>query len=111
MQRLWRIGISFVLADFGTGCSSLAYLKWLPLDTLKIGIAFVRDLTLDTPPIAGTIIAHAKSLGLNVIAEGVETVDQRLALYDLGCKIYQGFLFGRPGPVEDFIKSLPVEEY
>lgn len=111
MIRLRKIGVSFALDDFGTGYSSLAYLKLLPLDTLKIDIAFVRDLTLDmhATPIAATIISLAESLELKVIAEGVETEDQRLVLANLGCNIYQGFLFGRPGPVEDFIKALPLK--
>ncbi|MBR2512575.1 MAG: EAL domain-containing protein [Halomonas sp.] len=108
MQQLQRMGISFALDDFGTGYSSLSYLKLLPLDTLKIDIAFVRDLTLNmqAKPIAGTIITLAESLGLGVIAEGVETEDQRLVLANLGCGVYQGFLFGRPSPVDAFTNTL-----
>ncbi|MBF56532.1 MAG: PAS domain S-box protein [Halomonas sp.] len=108
MRQLRHLGISFALDDFGTGYSSLAYLKLLPLNTLKIDIAFVRDLTLDmqATPIAATIIALAESLGLKVIAEGVETDDQRLVLANLGCNIYQGFLFGRPVPAEFFLNSV-----
>ncbi|WP_447043573.1 EAL domain-containing protein [Vreelandella sp. H-I2] len=108
MEELKRAGISFALDDFGTGYSSLSYLKVLPLDTLKIDIAFVRDLTLNMPstPIAATIITLAESLGLRVIAEGVETDDQRLVLARLGCYMYQGFLFGRPGTVEAFSNAI-----
>lgn len=108
MQQLQRIGVTFALDDFGTGYSSLSYLKVLPLDTLKIDIAFVRDLTLNmqATPIAATIIALAESLGLRVVAEGVETEDQRLVLAHLGCGIYQGFLFGRPVNIEDFTQAL-----
>jgi len=108
MQQLKHVGVSFALDDFGTGYSSLAYLKRLPLDTLKIDIAFVRDLTLDmqAKPIAGTIITLAESLGLGVVAEGVETEDQRKVLANLGCSVYQGFLFGRPAPVEIFTEVL-----
>lgn len=108
MQQLQRMGVSFALDDFGTGYSSLSYLKLLPLDTLKIDIAFVRDLTLNRQarPIAGTIITLAESLGLGVIAEGVETEDQRLVLANLGCHVYQGFLFGRPTPVDVFTNTL-----
>ncbi|CAM4302031.1 EAL domain-containing protein [Vreelandella rituensis] len=108
MTELRKKGIRFALDDFGTGYSSLAYLKALPLDTLKIDIAFVRDLTLNmqATPIAGTIIALAESLGLAVIAEGVETEDQREVLAHLGCSTYQGFLFGRPVPVESFLPEV-----
>ncbi|MGM0543029.1 MAG: EAL domain-containing protein [Pseudomonadota bacterium] len=112
MQQLQERGVSFALDDFGTGYSSLAYLKLLPLDTLKIDIAFVRDLTLDmqATPIAATIVALAESLGLGVIAEGVETDDQRQVLANLGCRIYQGFLFGRPAPPESFPKIVQSDE-
>ncbi|WP_417339159.1 EAL domain-containing protein [Halomonas kashgarensis] len=108
MQQLQRVGVSFALDDFGTGYSSLSYLKVLPLDTLKIDIAFVRDLNLgmQATPIAATIITLAESLGLRVIAEGVETNEQRLVLARLGCHIYQGFLFGRPGTASAFSSVL-----
>ncbi|MGM0823281.1 MAG: EAL domain-containing protein [Pseudomonadota bacterium] len=111
MQQLQQRGVSFALDDFGTGYSSLAYLKLLPLDTLKIDITFVRDLTLDmqATPIAATIVALAESLGLGVIAEGVETDDQRQVLANLGCRIYQGFLFGRPVPPESFSNIVQSE--
>lgn len=104
MSQLRRLGIRFALDDFGTGYSSLAYLKSLPLDTLKIDIAFVRDLTRDmqATPIAATIIALANSLNLSVIAEGVETDEQREVLAGLGCVAYQGYLFGHPVPIEYF---------
>lgn len=113
MQQLQREGVSFALDDFGTGYSSLAYLKVLPLDTLKIDIAFVRDLAvgMQATPIAATIIALAQSLGLRVVAEGVETDDQRLVLAQLGCHIYQGFLFGRPAPVDTFSKALAANSH
>ncbi|WP_240538668.1 EAL domain-containing protein [Halomonas sp. SH5A2] len=108
MQQLQNVGVSFALDDFGTGYSSLAYLKVLPLDTLKIDIAFVRDLALgmQATPIAATIIALAQSLGLRVVAEGVETDDQRLVLSQLGCHVYQGFLFGRPGTAAAFSSAI-----
>ncbi|WP_339117939.1 EAL domain-containing protein [Halomonas sp. BMC6] len=106
MRRLRQLGIRFALDDFGTGYSSLAYLKSLPLDTLKIDIAFVRDLTLDmqATPIAATIIALAESLGLDVIAEGVETNDQCTVLARLGCHVYQGYFFGKPAPAAAFTR-------
>ncbi|WP_311064547.1 EAL domain-containing protein [Halomonas sp. DWK9] len=106
MLRLRQLGIRFALDDFGTGYSSLAYLKSLPLDTLKIDIAFVKDLTLDmqATPIAATIIALAESLGLDVVAEGVETADQSTVLARLGCHVYQGYYFGKPAPAAEFTR-------
>ncbi|SEG40252.1 EAL domain-containing protein [Billgrantia desiderata] len=111
MLLLRRIGVSFALDDFGTGYSSMVYLKALPLDTLKIDIAFVRDLSQDTQstPIAAAIVALAQSLELGVIAEGVETETQRAVLAGLGCHLYQGYLFGRPVPVEEFQPTLRAQ--
>ncbi|MGQ4877712.1 bifunctional diguanylate cyclase/phosphodiesterase [Billgrantia sp. LNSP4103-1] len=108
MGLLRRIGVSFALDDFGTGYSSLVYLKSLPLDSLKIDIAFVRGLSHDTQstPIAAAIVALGRSLELAVIAEGVETEMQRDVLASLGCNLYQGFLYGRPIPIEAFRPTL-----
>jgi len=108
MSALKARGVGFSLDDFGTGYSSLAYLKRLPLDQLKIDQSFVRDLLTDPndAAIAKTIVDLASSMGLAVIAEGVETEAQRDLLARNGCRAYQGYLFGRPLPVAGFEQLL-----
>lgn len=104
MRRLREIGVRFSLDDFGTGYSSLGYLSRFPFDTLKIDGSFVRS-ALDNPgnaAIIKTIIALASSLGLVVVAEGIETPEQRDFLLSCGCRCYQGYLFGRPVPAEEW---------
>jgi diguanylate cyclase (GGDEF)-like protein/PAS domain S-box-containing protein len=104
MTALRSHGLRFSLDDFGTGYSSLTYLKRMPLDQLKIDRAFVRDILVDATSgaIAQTIIALGHAMGLSVIAEGVETVEQREFLENHDCHSFQGFLFSRPLPLEQF---------
>jgi len=108
MKTLAGIGIQFSLDDFGTGYSSLQYLKQLPLHQLKIDKSFVDDLVSNSNDqvIVRTIIAMAHSLGLSVIAEGVETQDQQQRLLTEGCTLYQGYLFSKPIPITEFNELL-----
>ncbi len=112
MTQLRERGLRFSLDDFGTSYSSLSYLKRLPLDQLKIDRAFVRDMQVDaiSRAIARTIVMLSKVMGLSVIAEGVETEQQRKSLAQLGCHAFQGQLFSPPLPLQDFelLLSKPV---
>jgi len=104
METLSGSGIQFALDDFGTGYSSLQYLKKLPLHQLKIDRSFVSDVAVNSSDqaIIRTIVAMAQSLNLEVIAEGVEAEEQLQFLTRVGCTQYQGYLFGKPVPVEEF---------
>jgi diguanylate cyclase (GGDEF)-like protein/PAS domain S-box-containing protein len=106
MHALKRTGIGFSLDDFGTGYSSLAYLKRMPLDQLKIDQGFVREIlhNANDAAICQMVIALANSMNLAVIAEGVETEEQRHFLMAQGCHLYQGYLFARPVACQEFEK-------
>lgn len=108
LQTLHGMGLSLSIDDFGTGYSSLSMLKHFPLNELKIDRSFVSDLpgNMDDATLIKTIIAMGRNLGLEVIAEGVETDSQFEFLRQSGCMAYQGYLFGRPAPIEEFERQL-----
>ncbi len=108
LKHLRKDGILFSLDDFGTGYSSLQYLRHLPLDQIKIDRSFVSEIghDRDDRTIVTTILAMAKALGLTVVAEGVETPEQRDVLFRTGCHIFQGYLYSRPLPEADFLSYL-----
>ena len=110
LQKLHQIGVRISIDDFGTGYSSLMYLKRLPAGELKIDRGFVRDLTLggEDAAIISAIVALGRTLNLEIVAEGVETVEQQEYLTSLGCTSLQGFLLGRPMPPDQLIRA--VEE-
>jgi len=108
LEALKQMGLRIAIDDFGTGYSSLGYLKQFPLDALKVDRSFVKDLPNDSDDCAITqaIIGLASTLGLEVIAEGVETEAQREFLRSLGCRIYQGYLFSKPLPANQLTPLL-----
>ncbi|MGB0467109.1 MAG: putative bifunctional diguanylate cyclase/phosphodiesterase [Pontibacterium sp.] len=112
MHRLKTIGIGIDLDDFGTGFSSLNYLKSLPIDSLKIDASFVQDIEVsqENAAIVHTIILMAKTLGLSVIAEGVENHAQLNYLKAHECNLYQGFLMGEPAPLNHFMQRLEAQK-
>lgn len=107
MNKLNKIGIQFSMDDFGTGYSSLAHLSILPIQELKIDRSFVQHIPTNKrdTAIVQAIIGLAKNLGIAVIAEGVETEEQHLCLEHFGCQSYQGYLFGKAMPIEQFEKN------
>ena len=108
MHALKQIGVQLTLDDFGSGYSSLQNLKRMPLDQIKIDSSFVHDMSSNNRDNTAVhaIIAMAKSLGLSVIAEGVETTEQQQLILDSGCNSYQGYLFGKPMPITPFNEIL-----
>lgn len=102
MQTPRQIGVRFSLDDFGTGYSSMSYLKHMPLDQLKIDKSFVDQILTDRTDsaIARTVVTLAENLGLQVVAEGVETREQWEFLVSIGCPSFQGYLFGKPEPLD-----------
>jgi EAL domain-containing protein (putative c-di-GMP-specific phosphodiesterase class I) len=104
MKALRKIGVKFSIDDFGTGYSSLSYVKKLPIDEIKIDKSFVHDVSWDEGDraIIRSILSLAHSLNLKVVAEGVETLEQRDFLYSEGCFFYQGFFYGKPLTEENF---------
>jgi EAL domain-containing protein (putative c-di-GMP-specific phosphodiesterase class I) len=108
LRALRRIGVRIAIDDFGTGYSSLAYLQRLPIDRLKIDRSFTQGLTdgSNGGAIVEAIVGIGRSLEMEVLAEGVETLDQVEQLRALGCKVAQGYLFGRPMSPSEFIHTL-----
>jgi len=108
LQEISDLGISISIDDFGTGYSSLAYLKKLPIDKLKIDRSFIKDLPQDAEDVAitKTIISLCENLNLKVIAEGVETNEQKKFVIENGCEFIQGYLYSRPLPTEEMTQFL-----
>jgi EAL domain-containing protein (putative c-di-GMP-specific phosphodiesterase class I) len=115
LHDLKALGVRFGIDDFGTGYSSLSYLHQLPIDTLKIDQTFVRGMFPSQPgvtssvPIVQTIIHLGRDMGMRVVAEGVETIEQKAALVEMGCYGFQGYLLGRPMEAADLSVRLETQ--
>jgi EAL domain-containing protein (putative c-di-GMP-specific phosphodiesterase class I) len=112
LDQLAGLGVSISIDDFGTGYSSLLYLKRLPANELKIDRGFITELAQgnDDAAIVAAIVALGKTLGLRIVAEGVETAEQREMLTDLGCNILQGYLLGKPMSAQKMLESFSAEK-
>jgi diguanylate cyclase (GGDEF)-like protein len=113
LRVLKKLGVHLSLDDFGTGYSALSYLKFLPIDILKIDQSFVRSLTSypADATITEAIVRMAQGLSLTTVAEGVETMEQLLLLGSYGCNRMQGYLFGKPVPPDEFVKLLANPQF
>jgi EAL domain-containing protein (putative c-di-GMP-specific phosphodiesterase class I) len=111
MQELTAAGVRFAIDDFGMGYSSLRYLKSLPLHTIKIDQSFIRDVLTDPSDasIVRAILSMSHALDLDIIAEGVEHEEVHDFLVEEGCIMFQGYLYSRPVPLEDFHRLLKNE--
>ena len=103
MTQLRKLGVRIAMDDFGSGNSSLGYLVRLPIDTIKIDRAFVQDVDESEPAdrVIQAIVSMARGIGLEIVAEGIETEPQRSRVIELGCDRLQGFLLGRPVPAAE----------
>jgi EAL domain-containing protein (putative c-di-GMP-specific phosphodiesterase class I) len=108
LTALKTLGVKIAMDDFGTGYSSLSYLANFPVQTVKVDRSFVRQIDSGegTALLAGAIVAMAHRLGMEVVAEGVETLDQHSHLLDLGCELLQGFRFSKPVPFEQLAEVM-----
>jgi diguanylate cyclase (GGDEF)-like protein/PAS domain S-box-containing protein len=113
LDSMRDLGITLAIDDFGTGYSSLSYLKQFPIDVLKIDQSFIRDITNDVSDkaIVSAIIAMAKQLGIDVLAEGVETLEQQLFLQGQGCDYVQGYLYCKPIPANELFERWQEKEF
>jgi EAL domain-containing protein (putative c-di-GMP-specific phosphodiesterase class I) len=108
LTQLKALGVRLAIDDFGTGYSSLVYLKRCPVDLLKIDMGFIRGLGQDPEDsaIVACVIGLARAVGIDAVAEGVETAEQLAALQELGCAFGQGYLWSRPVPAGDFDRTV-----
>ena len=108
LRELRKLGVRIAIDDFGTGFSSLARLRWLPIDILKVDKSFVDEVDTDVQgrAMVRAVVQLAEALALDIVAEGVERATQRDALIELGCRLGQGYLFARPMPAPELAEVL-----